>query len=467
MDNAEDNNDIIKQQITIIDFEKAIQILKDSNNICKFENCTFDHRTLNNEFNFDLLLNLTNIHNYKTDERRHYNKTLIFSNCEINVPLIFKDINFTSKFVRFEKCRISADIVFENCKLNELDIEDLYEDKLANESKAKIRISKTEITGFLILNGLTANNFTVFDSNINTVDIYNIKTELINFQYNLIGQKIEFITAETNTFIFKMNKKSDCYYRFNEVKVNRLWELKELVINNRFIFNQCYLKNVSFVESILEDALFLDCDFGDYILYDEINIAKREKQEKDGLIIKKMKVVKYKSVYNLYRMFEMNFDKHKDYEEAGEFHKRCYEVKRIYERKNKVGKVISLLYNISSGYGENYVRSIISFFAILFIFSCIYLYSGLDYVNNANNVSEKERTISLIYYGDSNYKYNFVNDFGASLLFSISNTLPIRKDIESIKPASEWTRFFAYIEVTIQSIILTLFIIALRRKFKR
>lgn len=414
----------------------------------------------NQHFDFKTLLSSAEVC-FPSNDFFRVNIKIKFENCIFKSKVLFEKLSFENyQNLSFSRCILEKEISFIKCRFNEL-----YIYGLNTIPSDKIKQSM----GILTLNGCSANHkVSIFFANNSGIHLIENDFNLllinscvalnhIKILQNKIKENLTIYDCKIELLEFVLLKNQDYKIYLQDSDFNTKIVISEGIIDRNFIFRNCYLKNLKFGSAILDDAQIINCNFGDYILYDEQEMFGNDMNTKE----------QYNIILNQYKALEKNFDYYKNYEEAGEFHKRQFEVQRKFTKWNNLKKYILWLYYTFSGYGESYVRSIISFLSILFIFTILYLFTGLDYVNNANNIDDNGKSVSLIKWSDPKYKYNCMNDFGASLLFSLSNTLPIRKDIESIKPASEWTRFFAYIEVTLQSIILTLFIIALRRKFKR
>jgi len=212
------------------------------------------------------------------------------------------------------------------------------------------------------------------------------------------------------------------------------------------------LTNCVFINSDIENVRFINCefDFKNFIY---------EKEQTNKFINDKNNIIAIKELISSYRQFEINLDKNKDYELAGEFHKKRYELEYLITESFSLKKLLLFFYERSSNFGENYVKSLSRFILILFLFTLTYLFTGLVY--NHTNFE------STIYYLKESNRYNFWNDIGSAFLYSLNNSLPFRRELEFVKSANGWTTFFSIVQTFIQTILATLFIIGLRRKFKR
>lgn len=232
---------------------------------------------------------------------------------------------------------------------------------------------------------------------------------------------------------------SKCEFKYDSL-------FRHLNFGNDILFDKSNLTNCSFLNSNIYDVRFNNCKFDYNNLIDE----KYSKLKKN---------IEIEDVISTYRNFEINFDKNKDYEQAGEFHKRRYELDLLISKKYSLKKFLLLLYKWSSNFGENYGRSFNWFVLALIAFSFIYLFTGLVYKNSNYD--------TVIYYFKNENRFDFWNDLGSSFLYSLNNALPFRRELEFIKSANGWTTFFSILETFFETILATLFIIGLRRKFKR
>ena len=173
----------------------------------------------------------------------------------------------------------------------------------------------------------------------------------------------------------------------------------------------------------------------------------------------KNKIPNFDDVYLMLRMFEINFDKHKDYDMAGEFYKKRLELQRGND-PNILRKSLLTLYKWFSSYGENYLKPIVWAVIFIAIFTAVYLVSGVIFVN-----SEGEKT--LVSFLHSKYRYNFFDDLGCAFLYSLNSSTPFRQILEFVKPANGLTNLLSMVQTLLQSSLLALFLVALNRKFKR
>jgi len=242
-------------------------------------------------------------------------------------------------------------------------------------------------------------------------------------------------------------------------------------------FFKCDLTKCSFVGSNIQNVEFANCRFKFDQLIDEILLKNKFiniNSKNENFIIEQRNIV------NIYRQFEIIFDNQKDYKIAGEFHKKRYKL------EGKISKnPINFLYKIFSNYGESYGLCLFWLLVSIFIvFPGLYLLNGINYVEeikerrveNINGVyrqvqEDKKNELPIQYWNTLaiNNGYKFHNDYGLALALSLNNSLPFNKEygFKKVDATKEWTIGFSVFQRILIPILATLFIIALRRKFKR
>jgi uncharacterized protein YjbI with pentapeptide repeats len=327
-----------------------------------------------------------------------------------NIKIEFIDCVFDCP-VTFNRNQKISSLKIENCKFNN-----------------KV-IFKTEIDSISISYSTVFNDKVIFES------IFNKSCKLNDTTFN-------------KQFLFNSNSVFDKKLEFAKIIFNDTAVFRGLNFGKETSFIDCDLTNCSFINSNINDVYFDNSSFDFMNLIDEKNAVMKYIKNNQ------MNVNKIKDVISQYRYFEINFDKNKDYEKAGEFHIRRYELEYLITKKHPIKKILLFLYKWSSNFGENYVCSLGWFIFLLVFFSFVYLFSGLKYEGVEINWS-------------IGYCYKALNDLGCSFLYSLNNSLPFRRELEFIKSANGWTTFFSIFETFIQTILATLFIVGLRRKFKR
>jgi hypothetical protein len=236
---------------------------------------------------------------------------------------------------------------------------------------------------------------------------------------------------------------------------------RRLIMNKNFIFNTCDLTNCSFLYSAFEDAIFANCTFDlnfklsldERILSNIGNITELLTDEQKKEFCK----IDLKTIVSSYKEFEKNFDKARNYEEAGNFHKRAFELEL--KRKKGLSKIILWLYKKSSSYGEEYATSLKWMMTLLILFSFVYMFSGIVYTYSNESC--------VIYYCKPSNRYNIIQDIGIGFVYSFNSSIPIRKGFDFVESGSPLTSVLSIFQTLLQTILGTLFIISVRRKFRR
>lgn len=237
-------------------------------------------------------------------------------------------------------------------------------------------------------------------------------------------------------------KIQDCEFR-KEVYFDLLNLSDQFRVYNSDLTNFSFLKT-NFLESKFEGCWF---DFNSLIIENDLS----KKIGEDSRYIS--------NVIEMFRKFEIIFDNQKNYEYAGEFHKHRFELARKFSSKKSLKFWLLSLYKYFSKYGESYVRALIWFLIFFVSFTIVYLFSGLNFTDHNGPVT--------IFYLKPENQFNFLNDFCLAAIYSLNNVIPFKKDLTYITAANGWTTLFTILESFILTILASLFVIGLRRKFKR
>lgn len=215
------------------------------------------------------------------------------------------------------------------------------------------------------------------------------------------------------------------------------------------------LTNALFIESVIEDVTFINPvwqpgDRRTSELYDKVTLDTDERATDDQLL-------------RLYVQLKRNYEEQRDYSMAGKWFFREMECRRRLvgkkapERRFRafVDKALFASYSWISGYGESYKRPLMYIFILLVGFATVYFY-WIGYPTDAGPVSYEFAFESD---GDA------VRDFLSALAFSGGIML-----FQSIKLALEQpfpTPQLAIVQILLTLILVPLFLLALRRKFRR
>lgn len=374
-----------------------------------------------------------------------------FNGCEFNTGITIEGFVFEKEDNIFCDCEFNEDVKFRNIKFGDLSIEKAFFRKnliIFNcDFENGIFFNDVTIEGeFNIEKGVGLKPTNIREARFVCCFKGKVYFNFINFEY---------INLKRSIF-------GDRTIMFNHCLIEKLGIFRDLHLKPNVVFNNIDLTNCSFLNSNFEDVKFSSptIDIENHIdyLFLTNDLEKNINKFKGYGISNLDKMIGEVNESNLsdeYRSFEKNFDRNKNFDLAGLFHQKYFDIKTKFE-KGKINKFILYSYKWFSNYGESYTKPLSWFLFLIFAFSVLYLFTGLEYKDG-----------SVIFYLDSGNIYLFLNDIALSLIFSILNSFPVKRDIELVKAANGVTVFFTVFQTAIQSILLTLFVIALRRKFKR
>ena len=187
----------------------------------------------------------------------------------------------------------------------------------------------------------------------------------------------------------------------------------------------------------------------------------------------------YQLIAETYQQLKKNYDGRQDYWTAGDFHYGEMEMKRLHSpRKNKavrwLHRNLGLVawYRYASEYGESYVRPLLALAVVLAVFTIFFPIPGL--VLTKPDSGEAPRLLSPLSYGDfTTYLHAYQGPawvgtlafFGHSLMTALS-VAGFQKEL-IYQPAYPWGRALALFELLLTSTLIALFLLALRRQFRR
>ncbi len=197
----------------------------------------------------------------------------------------------------------------------------------------------------------------------------------------------------------------------------------------------------------------------------------------------------YSLVAELYQQLNKNYDERRDYLAAGDFYYGEMEMKRLAGPQRipvlrwwhqNLGLVA--WYKYASAYGESYIRPVVALLIVLAIFTLLFPWAGLDR-------NEKSPSPIAAVAGKpipppaapSELSYQHFNDFvraypgarwvapaaffGNSFMTSLS-MFPFQRDLK-YEPSYPWGETLARLELLLTSTLIGLFLLAVRRQFKR
>ncbi len=359
---------------------------------------------------------------------RNEKEYLSFVNCEFNVNFYISDLElFGSSEPFFLKNSVfNKDVSFFRCIFNEdFTFEDI-------DFNAKCFVDSCSFKGTVCFNNVTFFKKVTFN--------YNRTTGPTIFEDNVyFNSAFKGLTYFDKTIFRNVDFRGSTFgsenITFNSCSFELIALFRELNLGNNIHFNDCELTNCSFSKSFFENTRFENCDLqlgkllDERILNGELDKPTIDALNSYGIHSSIDLFIDYDNIINTYRQFEINFDNYKDYELAGEIHKRRYDLQKNAE-KNRVKKVFITFYKWFSNYGEDYTKSLFWIVGILVGFSFVYLFTGIKYDE------------AVIYWGKAGNTYSRINDLCSAFLYSLNSSVPFRREIEHLKSASGFTSFF-------------------------
>jgi uncharacterized protein YjbI with pentapeptide repeats len=203
-------------------------------------------------------------------------------------------------------------------------------------------------------------------------------------------------------------------------------------------------------------------------------------------------------IAGLYQQLKKNYDEKRDYSTAGDFHYGEMEMKRRSSRRRNpitrwlhshVGLVA--LYKWASHYGESYIRPALWLLAILALFAALFPIAGLRYNPGRSSRQVTGRTVpgssqsdSAVRSGESSpaivltYCHPFLQGEDGSHRLKTRSRLVWNSWITALdvaafqkervyEPAYPWGHLLILLEMVVTSTLFALFLLAVRRQFKR
>jgi hypothetical protein len=188
----------------------------------------------------------------------------------------------------------------------------------------------------------------------------------------------------------------------------------------------------------------------------------------------------YSLVAGLYQQLKKNYDERKDYWTAGHFHYGEMEMKRLSGRWRNFGLVA--WYKYASQYGESYMRPVGVLLIVLGLFTLLFPWAGLKLNESPPHSVASLGTrptppattadeLSYKHFADFVGAYPAKKWVGGAAFFgnSFMTTLSVAGFQKELKyePSYPWGRVLALLELLLTSTLIALFLLALRRQFKR
>jgi len=220
------------------------------------------------------------------------------------------------------------------------------------------------------------------------------------------------------------------------------------------------MKSARFIDANLERAIF---DYSQIEDVDFIN-AIWPTQNNRKILYNDTPNMSYKDINALRRTYiqlKKNFEEKRDYDSASDWHFREMEAKRkSLTLKWKPWKFISFIaiYKWFSNYGEGYKRALFWLLVWVFLFSGLFLYSGFSESNVKINYDCDVST--PIFCNDG-----FWGHLWSSIVYSLTNMTFTKSNV--FMTDSTLTEFWKILQKLLTTLSFSLFLLALRRQFRR
>ena len=249
----------------------------------------------------------------------------------------------------------------------------------------------------------------------------------------------------------------------------QFWEID----TEKVSFRNADLRNASFYHCYnLDKAEFSTCVWNkalkrNRVLFDEL--ALRGHKPKWGSVgIEAMTsnthtADEWERVENTYRDLRRNFEDRRDYAGASEFYVGEMEMRRLRKpRRQRQFLSLEAFYLHLSAYGENWWKPLIWLFVLLLLSTSVYVGSGIDPDSPTSAVKD---TIRVCWLFEGACLTKNLSLVGQSFIHSLSVLTFLRVSV--LGPAHWSGQLMAILQLLLSPILLTLSLLAIRRKLKR
>jgi hypothetical protein len=247
-------------------------------------------------------------------------------------------------------------------------------------------------------------------------------------------------------------------------------------------------EEVVFDDVDLSRAIFLNCDPSEFWFTSSVRWAKRKGNrglkvfEEDILLDPKLAKLQeeygpidHGAVEQIYHQLKKNYDARLDYRKANDFHFGEMEMRRLEVRtypkllkpwgwlRRWLGP--EALYRWASNYGNGYVKPMLWLLGFLVLFAVLFPIPGLE--SGQPSPTPAENYLSVWNQQDTwtDNLWTEAKLVGDSLIASI-DTAAFQRNPE-YTPAYPWGRVLAILESLLTSTLFALFLLAIRRQFRR
>jgi hypothetical protein len=262
-------------------------------------------------------------------------------------------------------------------------------------------------------------------------------------------------------------------------------------------------EDVIFYDTFLGQALFHSCDVSK-LVFSDVEWGRRSNQKRKVFEEEAQRGSRVTSplepkddigdernfnlIAELYQQLKKNYDDKRDYWTAGDFHYGEMEMKRLSSPRRHpawrwLHRNLGLVawYKYASEYGESYGRPVLWLTGLLLLFTLLYPILGLRPATKGggsltfaqSSLSRDAKAGELSYHNYIRYgslqpggeKLSFPSLLGHSLMTSVG-VAALQRDLV-YEPAYPWGRALSWLELLLTSTLIALFLLAVRRQFRR
>ena len=185
----------------------------------------------------------------------------------------------------------------------------------------------------------------------------------------------------------------------------------------------------------------------------------------------------YRAIAQIYQQLKKNYDSRLDYWTANEFHFGEMEMKRLATPtegrllwlRRRMHRWLSLTawYRYASDYGNSYQKPILWLLGVLLLFALLFPLPGVG-LRQTGATTTGAGTYSSVWQASRSMKQNLQEEsklVGKSMLVAV-DTATFQRNPE-YAPAYPWGRVLAIAETLLTSTLFGLFLLAIRRQFRR
>ena len=346
------------------------------------------------------------------------------SNCEFKDSCNLMLSNYAGN-ISINNCNFNADFL---CHGNEVNGSTNI---TGNKFQKQFQSGRNRFKGKFSINTAEINGKASIHSN-------NYKTHSV-FAYIQLNDKSSFRHENYSTASFQEIEFSQKNHLFEELFIaeEKALKFRGIVFQASVTIRKTDCSKMIFLDSDLTELKFSSCNWNDKNRL----ITQNELEEKIN-----ENRYELKNLENLYRQLKRNFENHKNWELSGKAYvsEMYFRKQRLWQEKNYLSWFIYSFYDLFGGFTQDYIRPLkwLGFFTLIIFPSYYFIFECIEFKAIDN--------ISL----NCHWSENFVKSFAAALPWLKTDLVFYNWWIQALQN-------------TISVILLTFFILALRKRFKQ